>query len=86
MSATAGQRDPPFAVEGTGARIFVLGSPVDETLLMRSRPSRRNSDTYGPAMDTLQYEAGSWQSWADLKWTTPEGGQQRQPSAKRASS
>jgi hypothetical protein len=46
--------DAPVAVDG--ARLYVLGPPLDEKLLMRSRVSGRNADTYGPAMDTLRFE------------------------------
>ncbi len=48
--------DRPWDPPGVQARIYVLGPPLDQTFLMRSTPSRRNADTYGPAMDTLLFE------------------------------
>lgn len=37
----------PLELAGTNARVFVLGPPVDETLLRRDKPSKANSEVYG---------------------------------------
>jgi hypothetical protein len=39
--------EKPTALPGTGARLYVLGPPRDEALLLRSDPSRRAPETYG---------------------------------------
>jgi hypothetical protein len=46
--------EPPTLLQGTGARIFVLGPPREEALLLRSSPSRRAPETYH-----LAFGAGS---------------------------
>ncbi|WP_206035680.1 MBL fold metallo-hydrolase [Roseomonas sp. HF4] len=46
--------EPPTPLPGTDARIFVLGPPRDEALLLRSTPSRRTPETYH-----LAFGAGS---------------------------
>jgi hypothetical protein len=42
--------EPPTPLEGTGARLYVLGPPRDEQYLLRSDPSRRHPETYGFGM------------------------------------
>ncbi|KAA0677942.1 hypothetical protein [Roseomonas genomospecies 6] len=39
--------EPPGRIAGTGARLYVLGPPEDETLLRTSLPSKRDPETYG---------------------------------------
>jgi len=39
--------DPPIELEGSGARIYVLGPPRDETLIKKTLPEARNPETYG---------------------------------------
>jgi hypothetical protein len=41
----------PIEIEGTGARIYVLGPPRDEKTIRPFKPSKRNSETYELALD-----------------------------------
>jgi len=41
--------DPPIQLEGTDARLYVLGPPHDEDLIRRFNPSQAHPETYGLA-------------------------------------
>lgn len=45
--------EPPAQFPGVAARLYVLGPPRDETLLLRSDPSRHGGETYGLAGFTM---------------------------------
>jgi hypothetical protein len=46
--------DPPRQPAGVGARFYVLGPPHDEKQLRKINPSKREKETYGLALDSLQ--------------------------------
>lgn len=51
--------DPPIALDGTDARVFVFGPPPDLTLLGKMDPSKSNPETYGmAAMRSLLRDLG----------------------------
>jgi hypothetical protein len=45
--------DRPIDQPDTGARLFVMGPPLDEAFLKRTNPSTRNPETYGLAFDLM---------------------------------
>ncbi|MBR0680156.1 MBL fold metallo-hydrolase [Roseomonas eburnea] len=49
--------EAPTLLAGTGARLYVLGPPRDETLLLRSDPSRKKPETYDLAFGGFAMEA-----------------------------
>lgn len=49
--------ETPTDLPGTGARLYVLGPPRDEKLLLRSDPSRRNPETYDLAFGGFAIES-----------------------------
>lgn len=49
-------KDPPIALK-SGAQLYVLGPPEDETLIKRTRPSRRNPETYGLSLELDDFRA-----------------------------
>lgn len=46
--------DAPVMLEGTGARLYVLGPPLDEQAIRRTNPSKADPETYGMAVAYLQ--------------------------------
>ena len=48
--------EPPTELTGTGARLYVLGPPRDETFLLRSDPSRAHPETYGFGLSDFPME------------------------------
>ena len=49
--------DEPIRVEGTGARLFVLGPPHDEKMIKRFNPSKSHPETYGIAAMAMNVPA-----------------------------
>jgi hypothetical protein len=49
-------KDPPVAL-ASGARLYVLGPPEDEKLIKKTRPSKRNPETYGLALELDDFRA-----------------------------
>jgi beta-lactamase superfamily II metal-dependent hydrolase len=49
--------DAPVALEGVGARVYVLGPPHDEGLIKRFNPSKSRPETYGAAGFNLDTQA-----------------------------
>jgi hypothetical protein len=45
--------DQPIDQPDTGARLYVMGPPLDEAFLKRTNPTSRNSETYGLAFDLM---------------------------------
>jgi hypothetical protein len=48
--------EAPEMIEGTGARLYVLGPPRDRKLLLRSDPSRKGGETYGVSFGSFGME------------------------------
>jgi hypothetical protein len=45
--------DQPLDQPDTGARLYVMGPPLDEAFIKRTNPSTRNPETYGLAFDLM---------------------------------
>jgi beta-lactamase superfamily II metal-dependent hydrolase len=43
--------DPPIEINGTGARVYALGPPHDETAIRNFNPSKKDPQTYELALD-----------------------------------
>ncbi|TQF77377.1 hypothetical protein FK498_12850 [Elioraea sp. Yellowstone] len=66
----------PLEIEGTGARIYILGPPRDEALLLRSQPSRAGRETYEiapglPLDDAAACLAGAAEAPFAARWAIP---------------